>query len=89
MVQRELRVLHLHLKAASGRLVSRKLGQGLKAQAHSDTPTPTRLHLQIVPLPRLSMCKPSHNPRVKQTTYKYLNAFNLCLESFICVYNLL
>ena len=28
MVQEELRVLHLHLKAASGRLASRWLGRG-------------------------------------------------------------
>jgi hypothetical protein len=28
MLQAELRVLHLHLKAASGRLTSRQLGEG-------------------------------------------------------------
>jgi hypothetical protein len=37
MVQAELRALHLHLKAISGRLASRQLGEGLKAHAHSDT----------------------------------------------------
>jgi hypothetical protein len=35
MVQEELRVLHLHLKAARRRLASRQLGS-LKAHAHSD-----------------------------------------------------
>jgi hypothetical protein len=43
MVQGEVRVLHLHLKAARRRLASRKLG-GLKAHAQSDTPPPTRPH---------------------------------------------
>jgi hypothetical protein len=43
VVQAELRVLHLHLKVASGRLNSRQLG--LKAHTHSDTPTPTRPRL--------------------------------------------
>jgi hypothetical protein len=41
MVQEELRVPHLCLKAASRILTSRQLGQGLKALAHGNTPTPT------------------------------------------------
>jgi len=45
MVQEELRVLHLHLRAASRILTSRKLDEGYKAQTHSDAPTPTRPHL--------------------------------------------
>jgi len=45
MVQEELRVLHLHLEAASRILTSRKLHEGYKAQTHSDAPTPTRPHL--------------------------------------------
>ena len=58
MVQAELRALHLHLKAASGRLTSSQLGEGLKAHVHSDTPTPTGPHLLIVPLPWPSIFKP-------------------------------
>jgi hypothetical protein len=45
MVQDSLRVLHLHLKAASRVLISRQLGWGLKAYTQSDMPTPTRSHL--------------------------------------------
>jgi hypothetical protein len=33
-------------------------GEGLKAHVNSDTPTPTRPHLQIVPLPGPSIFKP-------------------------------
>ena len=51
MVQEELRFLCLHPKAASVRLTSRQLGWGSYAHTHSDTPTPTRPHLQMVPLP--------------------------------------
>ena len=65
MVQEELRLLHLHLKAASRVLTSRQLGQGSNSP-HSQwhtyinmaTPTP-RPHLLIVPLPGPSICKPS------------------------------
>jgi hypothetical protein len=57
MVQEELR---FHLKAGSGRLASRMLGKSFKAHTHSDTPTPTRPHLQIVPLPGPSIHKPPH-----------------------------
>jgi hypothetical protein len=45
MVQEELRVLHLHLKAASRIFTSRQLGSGLKPTTHSDKPTPTEPHL--------------------------------------------
>jgi hypothetical protein len=45
MAQAELRVLHLHPKAASGRLTSRQLEWGSYAHTHSGTPTPTRSHL--------------------------------------------
>jgi hypothetical protein len=45
MAQKELRVLYLHPKAASGRLTSRQLGWGSYTHTHSDTPIPTRLHL--------------------------------------------
>jgi hypothetical protein len=58
MVQEELRVLHLHLKAAGRILASKQVGQGIKAHAHSDIPTPTRPHLPTVPLPGLSIHKP-------------------------------
>jgi hypothetical protein len=45
MAQADLRVLHLHPKAASGRLTSRWLGWGSYTHTHSDTPIPTRSHL--------------------------------------------
>jgi hypothetical protein len=48
MVQAELRVLHLHLKAASGRLTSRQL---------TVTQVPTRPHLLVVLLPEPSIYK--------------------------------
>jgi hypothetical protein len=48
MVQEELRVLHLHLKASRRILAPTWLG-GLKAHTHSDTLPPMRPHLQIVP----------------------------------------
>ena len=54
MVQRDLRVLHLHLKAGF------QAARMIKAHAHSDTPTPTKPHFQILPLPRPSTYKPSH-----------------------------
>lgn len=44
MVQLELRVLHLPLKAASRILTSRQ-HEGLKDHAHGDTLTSTRPHL--------------------------------------------
>jgi len=59
MVQEELRVLHLHLEAARS-LISRQLGWGIRAHSHSDTPTQTRLHPLIVPLPGPSIHKPLH-----------------------------
>jgi hypothetical protein len=59
MVQEELRVLHLHLKAASRILTSRQLGQGIKAHAHNDPPTTTRPHFLIVPLPGPCVYNPS------------------------------
>ena len=37
--------------------------RGLKAHTNSDTPTPTRLHLLIVPLPGPSIYKPSQSLR--------------------------
>jgi hypothetical protein len=54
MVQ-EVRVLHLHLKAAR-----KALGKedGLIVHPHSDMLPPTRPHLLIVPLPRPSLFKP-------------------------------
>jgi len=61
MVQEELRDLHLHLKAARGRLsIPRQLGGGSPSPPHSDTLPPTRAHLLLVPLPGPSICKPSH-----------------------------
>jgi hypothetical protein len=45
MVQMELRVLYLHLKAASRILASWQEDEGLKAHTHSDTPNPLRSHL--------------------------------------------
>jgi hypothetical protein len=51
MMQAELRVLHLHLKAARGRLtLPVSQDKGVKAHTHNDTPTPTRSHLLIVSL---------------------------------------
>ena len=61
MAQAELRVLCLHPKAASGRLTSRQLGWGSYAHTHSDTPTSTRPHLQMVLLPGPRIYKPSHS----------------------------
>ena len=60
LVQEELRVLHLHLKAACRILASRPLGQGIKAHIHSDTSIPTRPHLPTVSLPGTSIYKLSH-----------------------------
>ena len=45
MVQEELRILHLHLKAARRILTSRQLDEGLKVHTYSDTPNLTRPHL--------------------------------------------
>jgi hypothetical protein len=59
MELQELRVPALFLKAASWRLASRQLRQGIKVHTHSDTPTPTRLYLLKVPLPRPSINKTS------------------------------
>jgi len=38
--------------------------EGLKAHPYSDTPTSTGPHLLIVPLPRPSIYKPSHLPKL-------------------------
>ena len=48
MVQAELRILHLHLKAASGRLTYRHLGLGYQnpypqCRTHSNTATPPNI----------------------------------------------
>jgi hypothetical protein len=59
MMQEELRVLRLHLEAARRRLTSRQ-DKGIKAHIQNDTPTPTRLHFLIVPLPEPSIYKQSH-----------------------------
>jgi hypothetical protein len=58
MVQAELRVLHLHLKAASRILASRQLGWGFYNLPVTHL-TPTGPHLLIVPFPRPSIYKPS------------------------------
>jgi hypothetical protein len=63
----ELRVLHLVVKMHR-RLSPTWLGEGLKAQPHSDTLPPTRPHLLIGPLLGPSIFKPPH-PR---TTNKVL-----------------
>jgi hypothetical protein len=63
MVQEELRVPHLHLKAARRRLSSRQLWEGLKAHPQSDTLPPTGPHLPIVPLPGPSIFKPPQRLR--------------------------
>jgi hypothetical protein len=60
MVQEELRILHLHLKAAS-----RILASGIKTNTHNDTPTPARLHLLIVPLPMPNIYKPSQVSQIE------------------------
>jgi hypothetical protein len=46
--------------------------EGLKAHTHNDTPTPTRPHLLIVPLPGSSIYKPWHY-------------FNISLPFKLCV----
>jgi hypothetical protein len=58
MVQEELRVLHLHLKAAR-RLSPRQLS----LKAHAYIPTATRPYLLMVPHPGPSIYKPSQVPR--------------------------
>jgi hypothetical protein len=69
MVQEELRVLHVHLKAASRILASRQLGQGSYSphpqwytSCNKVSPTPTRPYLQTVPLPGPGIYKPSQLP---------------------------
>jgi hypothetical protein len=59
MIQEELRVLHLHLKAASRILTSRHLGHN-KGHTHGAMPTPTGVHLLIELLPGLRIYKPSY-----------------------------
>jgi hypothetical protein len=51
MVQEELRVLYLHLKAASRILSSRQDEGFIDSYTHSDTPTPIGPHLLVVSLP--------------------------------------
>jgi hypothetical protein len=59
-MQEELRVLHLVLKANRRRPVYRQLRRrSLKAHPHSDTLSPIRPHLLIVPLPGPRIFKPS------------------------------
>jgi hypothetical protein len=60
MVQEELRVLHLHLKVLAEYWLPGSYDEGPKAHTHSDTPTPTRPYLLIVPLPGPSIYTPSH-----------------------------
>jgi hypothetical protein len=62
-------VLHLHLKAVRRRLAFRKLGEGFESPPpewhtyfNMATPTPTRSHVQIVPLPEASIFKPPQTP---------------------------
>jgi hypothetical protein len=55
MVQEELKVLHLHLKAASRILSSRQLGRGSYSPHLRDTPTTTGPCLLLVPLPGQSI----------------------------------
>jgi hypothetical protein len=63
MVQEELGVQCLHPKAASGRLTSRQLGWVSYTHTHSDTPIPTRSHLQMVSLPGPRIYKPSQRAK--------------------------
>jgi hypothetical protein len=54
MVQAELRV---STSCSEGKQKTGSFqGEGLKAHAHSGTPTPTKPHLLIVPLPGPSIC---------------------------------
>jgi hypothetical protein len=63
MVQEELRVLHLHLKADRRRWASSgSQREALKAHTYSDTLPPTRPHLLTVPFPGPSIVKPPHPP---------------------------
>ena len=61
VVQAEPRVLHLHLKAASD-------FQAARMRVLKPTPIATRPHLQVVPLPRPSMYKPSHTTYIIKNT---------------------
>jgi hypothetical protein len=65
MVQEELRVLHLHLKATRIKLTSRQL----KANTHSDSVPPTRPHLQIVPFPGPSIFELPHLHNIQSPQY--------------------
>ena len=57
--RKELRVLHLVLKANRRSWIPDSYDKGSKARAYSDTPIPTRLHLlQKATLPGPSICKP-------------------------------
>ena len=60
MVQEELRVLYLNLKAVNRILTSRKLGMRVLKPTSTVTHLHTRPYLLIVPLPGLSIYKPSH-----------------------------
>ena len=59
MVQEEMRVLYLYLKAAR-RLAPTWLGGGSQYPPHSDTLPPTWPHLLREPLPGPSLFKPPH-----------------------------
>jgi len=60
----EPKILQLDPKAHR-RLTSAWPEEGLKGHPHSDTPTPTRPHLLIVPLPGPSISKSPHVPSRK------------------------
>jgi hypothetical protein len=60
MVKEKLRVLHLHLKAAS-RILN---FQRVRMRVLKCTPTSIRPHLLIVPLPEPSIYKPSQGSKV-------------------------
>jgi hypothetical protein len=76
MVQEELRFLHLHLKAASRILTSRKQNGRLRTHTHSDILAPTWPYLLILPLPGHIQTIPETHLR-KNTKF----FFHFCLQA--------
>jgi hypothetical protein len=92
MTLEEVRVLHLHPKEAKNKLTFKQLGgRTLKAHSHSDTLSPTRPHLLLVPLPRPSKSTyPSTSSlwapplRCTSAVSLFLASIYLCIYLFIC-----
>jgi hypothetical protein len=60
VLEKEMRVLHLDLKATRRECLPGSKEEGLKTHAHSDALPPARLPLLIVPLPLPRIFKPPH-----------------------------